>query len=171
MLKRIAIKVMMGLGLISSPYQDTQLCLNPDFHKEVNSYLIYSVPVISAEEAREQQEAYIFLDAREKEEYEVSHIPQATNVGYDDFSLSAVANISKDTPIIVYCSIGYRSERIGEKLQDQGFTNVKNLYGSIFEWANRGYPLESASEPSKRIHTFNKKWSKWVENSGYEKVY
>lgn len=171
MLKRMTLRVLMGLGIISSPQQDTQLCVNHEFHKEVDSYLIYSVPIISVEDAGKLTDTALFLDARELEEYEVSHIPRARYVGYDDFSAQAVANITKDQAIIVYCSIGYRSERIGEKLLKLGYTDVRNLYGSIFEWVNQGNPLVHRNSPSTRIHTYNKKWSKWVQNTRIEKVY
>ena len=40
--------------------------------------------------------------------------------------------------IIVYCSIGVRSEDIGEKLKELGYTKILNLYGGIFDWKNKG---------------------------------
>ena len=63
-------------------------------------------------------------------------------VGYDDFDVKRLEEISKNTKIVTYCSVGYRSERIGEKLMKQGFTDVSNLKGSLFKWANQGYELE-----------------------------
>ena len=47
----------------------------------------------------------------------------------------------KKTPTIVYCTIGARSETIGEKLKKNGFTNVYNLYGGIFEWKNADFKV------------------------------
>jgi rhodanese-related sulfurtransferase len=80
----------------------------------------------------------LFLDAREKKEFDVSHIREAKWVGYKSFDPSLLNAVPKDSPIIVYCSIGYRSEKIAEKLKAAGFTNVSNLYGGIFEWVNQG---------------------------------
>jgi rhodanese-related sulfurtransferase len=41
--------------------------------------------------------------------------------------------------------VGYRSEKVTEKLQKAGFTQVSNLYGGIFEWVNQGYPIVNQS--------------------------
>jgi len=112
------------------------------------------------------------LDARELEEYVVSRIPGAIHFGYDNPKWSLLESVAKDKEIIVYCSIGYRSEKIGEKLIKRGYTNVRNLYGSIFEWANRGYTLEGPRQrTTNKVHTYNKKWSTWVLNDSVQKVY
>ncbi|WP_289060895.1 rhodanese-like domain-containing protein [uncultured Zobellia sp.] len=114
----------------------------------------------------------IFLDAREKTEYEVSHLKDAIWVGYDTFQLDSVTSHlqNKNKEIVVYCSIGVRSEDIGEKLKKAGYTNVKNLYGGIFEWKNKGYPVyDSIGNPTENVHAFNKHWGKLL-NAG-EKVY
>ena len=42
------------------------------------------VPVISAKEANKDKSSFVFLDSREKPEFEVSHIKNATWVGFDD---------------------------------------------------------------------------------------
>lgn len=104
----------------------------------------------------------VFLDAREAEEYAVSHIPGAVWVGYDDFDLARTNTFDKDAKIVVYCSVGYRSERIARKLQKAGFTNVSNLYGGIFHWVNEDNQVVDANGPTKRVHTYNAKWSKWL---------
>ncbi|NND88562.1 MAG: rhodanese-like domain-containing protein, partial [Flavobacteriaceae bacterium] len=65
---------------------------------------------MSIEEARRMQfhEEVIFLDAREIAEFEISHIPNAQWVGYNDFSETELTSIlqDKDQAIIIYCSIG-----------------------------------------------------------------
>ncbi len=112
----------------------------------------------------------VLLDTREKKEYEISHIPGAIWVGYDDFDLSRVEGIDKDAEIVTYCSVGYRSERIGEKLQDAKFTNVCNLEGSIFKWINDGNQVEDMDgKTTDRVHGFDKDWGKWVK--GVKVVY
>jgi hypothetical protein len=94
------------------------------------------------------------------------------HVGYEDFDISKMDVLDKDKTIVVYCSIGYRSEKIGEKLKDKGFSMVYNLYGSIFEWGNLGLPLEDKSGVStKNIHTYNAKWARWVMNNELKKIH
>lgn len=112
----------------------------------------------------------VLIDAREKEEFTVSHIPNAIFSGYKDFNTEALKDLSKSDPIVVYCSVGYRSERIGEKLQRMGFSNVYNLYGGIFEWKNTGNEVVDAEGlPTEKVHAYNKKWGQWLTCG--EKVY
>jgi rhodanese-related sulfurtransferase len=82
----------------------------------------------------------LILDSRSEEEYAVSHFAKAQRIdGRSDLSIAPVLkNIPKSTPIIVYCSIGYRSSRVAQKLMEAGFKNVSNLEGGIFQWANEG---------------------------------
>jgi rhodanese-related sulfurtransferase len=147
-------------------------CEDKTFDKTLALMLHFSVPVIGVKELSEHRQEYVLLDAREVKEYEVSHIEGAKNVGYDHFLLENVANLDKKTPIVVYCSVGYRSEKIGEKLKAAGFSDVKNLYGSIFEWVNQGLPVvASDNKPIAKVHTYNKLWSRWVKSKNIEKVY
>jgi rhodanese-related sulfurtransferase len=128
------------------------------------------VKVISVEDAYKSFENYVFLDAREPEEYKVSHIANAVFVGYKDFTSEQMNNIPKDKHIVVYCSIGKRSENIGTKLNKVGFNNVSNLYGGIFEWVNHGYPVyNSENSPTDKVHAYSKLWGRFV-NKG-TKVY
>ncbi len=146
---------------------------NEAFDKEVQSILSFTVPLKGVKELSEENlEEYVILDAREIEEFEVSHIEDAQCVGYDDFKLSSIENIDKNQKIIIYCSVGYRSEKIGEKLQKAGYTNVYNLYGSIFEWVNQGNSIvDNSGETTNQIHTYNKTWSRWVFNKWIKKIW
>ncbi len=112
----------------------------------------------------ESNKNLILLDTRSPEEYNVSHIPGATLIDYDNFDPKSVEKIDRDAEVIVYCSVGYRSERIGEKLQDMGFTNVKNLYGGIFQWVNEEGPLlNDKNLPTDSVHTYSRRWSQWLD--------
>ncbi|WP_306644168.1 rhodanese-like domain-containing protein [Sanyastnella coralliicola] len=128
-----------------------------------------TVEVITPDSLPKDGMVYL-LDARELEEFEISHIPGAQYIGYDDFSMDNVKHIPKDATVIVYCSVGYRSEKIGENLQEAGYGDVYNLYGGIFHWVNTGNEVENdEGEKTDKVHTYNKKWSKWLERG--EKVY
>ncbi|NJC27545.1 rhodanese-like domain-containing protein [Neolewinella antarctica] len=126
---------------------------------------------ISAEAAAALSNAK-FLDAREHEEFTVSHLPAATWLGYDDVDLSRIADTEKDQPLVVYCTIGYRSERVATKLREAGYTNVYNLYGSLYAWKLAGFALEDArGQPTEKLHTYNRKWSTFAPDSIGEKVW
>jgi rhodanese-related sulfurtransferase len=102
--------------------------------------------------------APLLIDARNKEEFAVSHLQNARHLD----SVKAVGELAKSNsgPLVVYCSVGYRSSALAEKLQRAGFTNVFNLEGSIFAWANEGKPVYRGQEklsPAK-VHPYDKKW-------------
>lgn len=107
-------------------------------------------------------EAVILLDAREREEFDVSHIEGARWVGYDDFDLSRVKDIPNNSAIVVYCSVGYRSEKITVRMRTAGWTKVKNLYGGIFEWVNVGQEVVDEQGATTRIHGYDTVWSRWL---------
>lgn len=145
---------------------------NPAFDQKISSTISFSVPTMGVRELKETKGKVYILDAREKEEFEISHIPNAKFIGYDQVNYTVLNDIPKDAKVVLYCSIGYRSEKIGEKIRKKGFTNVYNLYGSIFEWVNQGYSVVGINElPTKKVHTYNKNWSQWVEDGKVEKVW
>lgn len=123
-----------------------------------------SVPYINVSELQ-AKDNFILLDARETKEFNVSHIEEAINVGYDSFDSKKVNALlpDKNATIIVYCSIGVRSEKIGEKLLKLGYKNVFNLYGGIFEWKHQGGKVvNNQNVETDEIHTFNKEWSVYL---------
>ena len=107
----------------------------------------------------------IVLDTREQKEFDISHLKNATCVGYNQFNLQKVKeNYRKvsDT-IIVYCSVGIRSETIGTKLKKAGYKNVFNLYGGIFGWKNNNEEVyDNNQNPTQKVHGFSKDWSKYL---------
>ncbi len=119
-----------------------------------------NVPYITTDEVLEIPGA-VLLDTRKEEEYKVSHLENARWVGYRNVNLSAIQQqiADKNTPIIVYCSVGVRSENVGETLQKAGYTNVKNLYGGIFQWVNEGKPIvNSNAQKTDSVHAYSKHW-------------
>ena len=136
---------------------------DPEFDQMLQKLLRHNVSEISVAET-ENDSSIIYLDAREKNEFDVSHIKNAQWIGYTDFNLLRLKSIPKDSKIIVYCSVGYRSEKIAKKLEKKGFTNVSNLYGGIFEWKHQNQPVFNNQKETDSIHTYDKQWSKWLTN-------
>ncbi len=138
----------------------------------LDQYNNETIPYISVSELKAIQDQVMVLDAREKNEFEVSHIKNAKLVGYNHFQIETITeqNISKNDTIVVYCSLGVRSEDISEKLKNEGYTNVFNLYGGIFEWKNNNYPvMDAEGEVTENVHVCSKLWEKWLTNG--KKVY
>lgn len=144
-----------------------QICEDPKFDQKVAKTLSHTVDFISPATLSTTKGNAFIIDTREQEEYDISHIPGAHYASYSDFDIEPYLDLPRDTTVVVYCSIGYRSEKIGEKLQKAGFENVYNLYGSLFEWANQGYEMEDQDgKTTNTVHTYNKQWSKWVNDDG-----
>lgn len=140
------------------------------FNFVLKTMLSADVPTITVAEAAKATNNYLFLDAREQEEYSVSHLPDAEFVGYKNFDLSRVKSISKDKPIVVYCAIGKRSEDIAEKLTKAGYKNVKNLYGGIFEWVNQDHEVyDKQNKKTSNVHAYNRLWGRFLDKGN--KVY
>jgi rhodanese-related sulfurtransferase len=133
------------------------------FDAACEKYIYGTVPIVYSKEMSRAINSpnVTILDARAEKEYEVSHIPKAQRIGYNNFDSKSLDVIQKTDTIYVYCSIGYRSEKTGERIQKMGFNNVFNLYGGIFNWANLGYRMvDKNNEQTKAVHGYDKKWSK-----------
>ena len=126
---------------------------------------------VSAEELRKSistesnRKAPILLDVRTADEYAVSHLPGAIRVDPDSDLPDFVKTLDHHAAVVAYCSVGYRSSRLVEKLEREGFTNAKNLEGSIFEWANGGYPLERDGGAVKEVHPYDAEWGRLLDPS------
>lgn len=134
-----------------------------DLLKKYNSR---PVPYISVQELAMPKTEAIILDARERHEFEVSHLKNAIHVGYSEFDVASIQQIlsDKNQKIVVYCSLGIRSEVIGEKLKKKGYTNVYNLFGGIFEWKNQDFLVyNNNEEETERVHVQNQIWSQWLK--------
>jgi rhodanese-related sulfurtransferase len=126
-----------------------------------------SIPYIYPEMLADIQKdsSIVLLDTRERKEYQVSHIKGALYAGYENFNLQKVSKVikNKEAQIIVYCSIGVRSEDTAEILQMAGYTNIQNLHGGIFDWKNNNLPLVNAKQKqTDSVHVYSKKWGKWL---------
>lgn len=148
------------VGIIVSLFH---ACAQKTFDEKLESLYRGSVPTISVENLEKRKQDVVILDTRAPEEFEVSHIEGAEFINYTKFSKKTVKDLPRDQEIVVYCSVGYRSERIGEKLLKMGFTDVKNLYGGIFNWKNRGRTVVNMrNQPTDSVHTYNSDWGRWL---------
>jgi len=102
----------------------------------------------------DQQDMPFIYDVRDLAEYEVSHLPGAVHM-----TAPNAVTLPKNSEIVVYCSVGVRSAAFAAKLMKKGYRQVYNLKGSIFMWANKGYPLvRGAGEKVKTVHPYNRRW-------------
>ncbi len=100
----------------------------------------------------------LLLDARTEPEYAVSHLPGAQLVTPDTQDFAFLDPLAPSVPIVTYCSVGYRSSAMAHRLQEAGYTNVVNLEGSIFQWANEGQPVYRSGQRVQQVHPYNQLW-------------
>ena len=108
----------------------------------------------------------LLLDVRPAAEFSVSHISGATRVD-PDTSLETLQPLLKSTqrPIVLYCSVGWRSSQLGQRLIKSGRTQVMNLEGSLFQWANEDRALENAKGPTDQVHPYNATFGRLLKPS------
>ncbi len=100
----------------------------------------------------------ILIDAREPKEYAVSHLDGARRASTEAEAAQILREADLETPVVVYCSVGYRSSALARDIEALGFTRVFNLEGSIFRWANEGRPVYRAGEEVEQVHPYDEEW-------------
>jgi len=86
-----------------------------------------------------------FIDAREALDYEEGHITGAINIPYYEFEeyKNKLDNLSKDEPVITYCS-GTDCDLsilLGNQLSSMGYKKVFIFFGGWPEWIDANYPV------------------------------
>ena len=81
------------------------------------------------------------VDVRTKEEYEEGHISNALLIDYYSYNFEeqALAKLSKEKTVAVYCRSGRRSAAATRKLVKLGY-EVVNLDGGILAWERAKMP-------------------------------
>ena len=100
----------------------------------------------------------LLLDARTREEYEVSHLKNARLAPDNLQNLMNHEGINLATPIVIYCSVGYRSTALAKQLQSLGYQNVFNLSGSIFQWVNENRLVYREEKQVNQVHSYQRWW-------------
>lgn len=105
--------------------------------------------------ADKKRPAPVLLDVRTPAEWKVSHLRGARRVDPQADAQTAAGKIAKDAAIVTYCAVGYRSGIMAQRLRAAGYTEVQNLEGSIFQWANEHRPLVRDGEHVTRVHPYS----------------
>lgn len=89
----------------------------------------------------------------------MSHLRRARRV---DPELTDVASLGleRDDLIVVYCSVGWRSGGIADRLRAAGYTRVYNLEGGLFQWANEGRAFYRGNERASQVHPYDAIWGR-----------
>jgi molybdopterin/thiamine biosynthesis adenylyltransferase/rhodanese-related sulfurtransferase len=108
---------------------------------------------ISTSDAAALPDGPVFVDVRERDEWDEGHIPGALHVprAYLESRIeSAVPD--HDRPIVVYCASGNRSAFATRTLEEMGYADVRNLTGGYVDWKRNGLPtqLPRSLDPERR---------------------
>ncbi|WP_432736723.1 MBL fold metallo-hydrolase [Maridesulfovibrio sp. FT414] len=117
-------------------------------HGGISAWLLAGYPVESlaqksAEDLRrafEEKKDFVLLDVRTPAEWQNGHIQGAIHKPFAQV-LDEGIDVDKETPIIVMCGSGYRSNIAGSSLQSNGYRNVCSLAGGAIAWARSGFKL------------------------------
>jgi molybdopterin/thiamine biosynthesis adenylyltransferase/rhodanese-related sulfurtransferase len=113
-----------------------------DFLQETREQ-IDEIDVARARELYEDADAPVFLDVREREEWDEGHIPAAVHLprGWLESRIEQAVP-DRTRQIVAYCASGNRSTFAARTLEELGYENVVSLAGGINDWKRRGYPLQ-----------------------------
>jgi len=101
----------------------------------------------------------MLVDCRKTSEQAVSRLPGA--VVRDDFEAQRDADPQRfaGRPVVIYCTIGYRSGRYAAALRKQGI-DAYNLHGGVLDWAHDGGAfLTPEGADTRDVHVYGRQWS------------
>ncbi|WP_440896493.1 FAD-dependent oxidoreductase [Amphibacillus sp. Q70] len=98
----------------------------------------------------------MIIDAREVDEYELSHIKGAINIPLSQFR-DRLSEIPNDKPVYIHCRSGQRSYNMVRALGQLGYENVYNIDGSFLGVSEYEYfnDIELKREPIVTDYNFN----------------
>ncbi|CAN5328504.1 rhodanese-like domain-containing protein [soil metagenome] len=109
-----------------------------------------ALPEVSAAEAVTAVRAGAYLiDVREQYEWDAGHAPQAHLVPMSAL-LERLGDIPAETPLLVICHSGMRSERVTEYLLREGY-EASNVAGGMIAWNAAGGEIESDGPGTARV--------------------
>ena len=121
------------------------------------------VPQVRAEAAFADDP--LVLDVRTPEEFRVSHLAGAVRVDPEARAADVLAAHpdAASRPVLLYCSVGWRSSVLADRLRRAG-VDARNLRGGAFGWRNDGRPLVRGGAPTGDVHPYDEAWGRLIED-------
>ncbi len=105
---------------------------------------VQNISAVQARELLEQDQQPFLLDVRTPQEYFEVRMAAANLIPIDQIR-NRRAEIPAQKPILVYCAVGSRSSQVANYLAREGYGPVYNLYGGIWAWQLRNFPVEKGA--------------------------
>lgn len=104
---------------------------------------IEEIGVVRASELVNGGGPAIFVDVRERDEWEEGHIPGAVWVSRGNLESRIEQTVpDREAQIVLYCAGGSRSAFAAKTLGELGYTNAASLAGGFAEWKRSGYSYD-----------------------------
>jgi sulfur-carrier protein adenylyltransferase/sulfurtransferase len=101
---------------------------------------------VDAPRARElltSDDAPVFVDVREEDEWNEGQIPGAIHIPRGSLESRVEAAVpDRGRPIVLYCAGGSRSAFAAKSLAELGYENVVSLAGGYTDWKRNGFPTQ-----------------------------
>ena len=120
---------------------------------------VNQLPVEEFADWESARKPVLLVDVREQEEFAISHLQDSVH----SQSAAEIRRLYREgdySAVVVYCSVGYRSAQMAQRLKRIGIDDVFNLEGSIFEWANQGRPVFDEAGSASLVHPYDESWGK-----------
>ena len=97
--------------------------------------MIRKIGFQQAKELLDSEPGAVLLDVREEPEYITGHAVDAILLPVDELTDERALDVipSLDTPVLVYCRSGYRSNVAAHKLEEYGYERIYDV-GSLIGW-------------------------------------
>jgi rhodanese-related sulfurtransferase len=96
---------------------------------------------------------FVVVDARGADDYATCHVPGAVSLPHRAISRQAVAELTRDKVLVVYCwgPACNAATKACAKLSELGF-RVKEMIGGIEYWRHEGLPVEGTLGDKAPLH-------------------
>lgn len=85
----------------------------------------------------------VLIDVREANEWQAGHVQGAVHLSKGMLECKIEQLVpNPQTPIVLYCSGGYRSALAAYNLKQMGYDKVISMEGGFSLWQKLGYPVE-----------------------------
>lgn len=132
-------------------YRERSFASIPDL--EVERAVAYADSLEATDAAADD---VVWIDVRDPRERRISTIPGAI----DRSTYEERRDDLEGRPVIVFCTVGYRSGLAARDLRRQG-VEAHNLAGGILAWAHADRTVVDGrtGEPTRRVHVFGWRWN------------
>jgi molybdopterin/thiamine biosynthesis adenylyltransferase/rhodanese-related sulfurtransferase len=112
-------------------------------YRELLARVREEIDEISSVEAAGLSDPPLFVDVRERNEWDEGHIPGAVHLPRNNLESRVEGAVpDHDRSLVVYCAVGSRSAFAAKTLSELGYTDVRNLAGGYTDWKRNGFPTQ-----------------------------